>query len=71
MILITSATGTNGIEIVKLLSLMGVGCRALIRNPQKIPTLSNLPGVEAVHGDLGRPESFAPVLEGVDKALHT
>jgi len=34
MILITGATGTNGIEIVKLLSRSGVPCRALVRNSQ-------------------------------------
>lgn len=69
MILVTGATGTNGIEIVKLLSRSGVPCRALVRNPQKANLLSDLRGVEIVQGDLARPESLAPTLEGVDKAL--
>jgi len=69
MILITGATGTNGIEIVKLLSRSGVPCRALIRNPQKSAMVSALPGVEIVQGDLARPESLVPALEGIDKAL--
>src|SRR5215471_20039693 len=69
MILVTGATGTNGLEIVKLLSRSGVRCRSLVRNPQKISTFSNLPFVEVVQGDLSRPESLAPALEGVDKAL--
>ena len=34
MILITGATGTNGIEIVKLLSRSGVPCRALVRTSE-------------------------------------
>ena len=42
MILVTGATGTNGVEIVKLLSRSGVRCRALVRNPEKISTLSDL-----------------------------
>jgi len=69
MILITGATGANGLEIVKLLSYSGVPCRALVRNPRKISMFSALPGVEVVQGDLARPESLAPVLEGVDKAM--
>src|SRR5262249_35736126 len=69
MILITGATGTNGIEIVKLLSRSGVPCRALTRNPQKAGILTDFPGVEIVKGDLARPESLGPALEGVDKAL--
>lgn len=69
MILITGATGTNGIEIVKFLSRSGVACRALVRDPQKAATFSDLSGVEIVQGDLARPESLAPTLEGVDKAL--
>jgi len=69
MILVTGATGTNGIEIVKLLSRSGVPCRALVRNPQKAAMFSDLPGVEIVRGDLAFPESLAPMLEGVDKAL--
>ncbi|HKE29335.1 MAG TPA: SDR family oxidoreductase [Bryobacteraceae bacterium] len=69
MILVTGATGTNGLEIVKLLSRSGVRCRSLVRNPQKISTFSDLPFVEVVQGDLSRPESLAPALEGVDKAL--
>jgi uncharacterized protein YbjT (DUF2867 family) len=69
MILIIGATGTNGIQIVKLLSRSGVPCRALVRDPQKATMLRDLPGVEVVHGDMAREESFAPALQGIDKAL--
>ena len=69
MILVTGATGTNGVEIVKLLSRSGVRCRALVRNPEKISTLSDLPGVEVVQGDLSRAEGLPPALDGVDRAL--
>lgn len=69
MILSTGATGTNGIEIVKLLSRSVVPCRALTRNPRKAGILADLPGVAIAHGDLARPKSLAPVLQGIDKAL--
>jgi len=69
MILITGATGTSGIEIVKLLSRSGVPCRVLVRNPEKTTRLSNFPGIEIVQGDMARPESLTPVLQGIAKAL--
>lgn len=69
MILITGATGNNGVEIVKLLSRRGVPCRALARTSAKSGLLSGLPGVEIVYGDFARPETLAPALQGVDKAL--
>jgi uncharacterized protein YbjT (DUF2867 family) len=69
MILITGATGANGLEIVKLLSRSGVACRALVRNPRGAALLSDLPGVEVVQGDLARDDSLAPALKGIDRAL--
>jgi len=69
MILITGATGPNGVEIVKLLSSSRVPCRALTRNPHKAGMLADLPGVEIVHGDLARPESLVPALDGIDRTL--
>ncbi len=69
MILITGATGTSGVEIVKLLSQRGVKFRALVRNPSKAEAISGLPGVQIVKGDLSEPASLAPALEGVERAL--
>lgn len=69
MILITGATGTNGIEIVKLLSRSGIPCRALVRTSEKGGALKGLPRVEVVDGDFARPETLASALEGVEKAL--
>ncbi len=69
MVLITGATGNNGTEIVKLLSRKGVPCRALVRTPEKGDMLSGLRGVETVYGDFADPESLAPALEGVERAL--
>src|SRR5215472_7789881 len=69
MILITGATGMNGVEIVKLLSRASVPCRAMVRNAQKADVLRGLAGVDIVEGDLARPETLAPVLLGIDRAL--
>lgn len=69
MILITGATGTNGREIVGLLSRSGVPCRALVRTPENAGALCVLPNVEIVVGDFAQPDTLAPALEGIDEAL--
>lgn len=69
MILVTGATGNNGLEIVKLLSRTGVPCRALVRSSEKSAALANLPGVQLVYGDFADPDALAPALEGIDRAL--
>ena len=69
MILITGATGNNGLEIVKLLSRMGVACRALVRTAEKSGVLANLPGVEVAYGDFAAPDTLASALDGIDRAL--
>jgi uncharacterized protein YbjT (DUF2867 family) len=69
MILITGATGNNGLEIVKLLSQMRVPCRALVRTKDKARVLEGIPGVELASGDFADPDSLAPALAGIDRAL--
>ncbi|KAA8886432.1 NAD(P)H-binding protein [Nocardia colli] len=62
MILVTGATGTIGGELVAALSESGAQVRALVRDP----ATATLPaGVEAVKGDLNRPETMADALDGV------
>lgn len=62
MILVTGATGTVGRPLVDLLASEGVKVRAVTHNPQAV----DLPaGVEAAPGDLSRPDTIAPHLEGV------
>ncbi|WP_280353487.1 NAD(P)H-binding protein [Nocardia abscessus] len=63
MILVTGATGNVGAELVRTLSESGEQVRALVRDPAKAALA---PGVEAVTGDLHRPETLADALEGVD-----
>ncbi|MFI7635876.1 NAD(P)H-binding protein [Nonomuraea sp. NPDC049400] len=61
MILVTGATGNVGSEVVRALAAAGEPVRALVRKPDTIP----LPdGVEAVTGDLNRPESMTGALGG-------
>lgn len=66
MILVTGGTGTVGKELVKALSSAGVKFRVLTRDPGKAAALK-LPGVELRRGDMEKPETLAPALEGVGK----
>src|SRR4030088_3713712 len=69
MILVTGATGLNGTELLRLLSARGVAVRALVRDPAKAEAIAALPHVEIVQGDMARPETLAPALRGVDRAM--
>ncbi|GAA2428655.1 NAD(P)H-binding protein [Actinomadura vinacea] len=62
MYLVTGATGNVGSEVVKALASAGEGVRALVRRPDTV-TLPE--GVEAVGGDLNRPQSLKDALTGV------
>src|SRR4029453_6860075 len=62
MLLITGATGTIGRPLIDALVNEDVKVRAVTHDPQA----ANLPaGVEVVDGDLSRPDTIAPFLEGV------
>ncbi|MGO4615588.1 NAD(P)H-binding protein [Nocardia sp. 2YAB30] len=62
MILVAGATGNIGAELVRTLSKQGKPVRALVRDPAKATLPS---GVEAVTGDLNRPETLSDALDGV------
>ena len=66
MILVTGATGTNGVELIKRLSAREIPVRAFVRNRAKAQKIA-LPGVEVVEGDFSQPQTFAHALEGVDR----
>jgi uncharacterized protein YbjT (DUF2867 family) len=68
MILVTGATGNTGMEVVRLLTRSGARVRALVRNPEKAPTISG-GGVETAAGDLEHPESLARALAGIEKVF--
>src|SRR5215475_1252079 len=65
MILVTGATGNAGGAVVRALIDAGAPVRALVRNGG-----AALPqGATAAVGDLNRPETLAPHLEGVEAAF--
>jgi len=69
MILVTGATGLNGGEVVRRLSARSIPVRALVRSAARAQALASLPGVELVEGDMARPDTLAPALRGVERAL--
>ena len=69
MILVTGATGSNGTEILNLLSARGVPAHAMVRSPAKAGTIAALPGVEIVAADFDDAESLDRALRGVERAF--
>jgi uncharacterized protein YbjT (DUF2867 family) len=69
MILVTGATGLNGSALMRLLSARGVEVRALVRSSAKANSLSELPNVEIVEGDMAHPETLSAPLRGVERAM--
>lgn len=77
MILVTGATGNNGLEILKQLSAQNLPVRAMVRNSHserlhqrdRATAISTLPNVEIVAGDFDRPETLLNALAGVDRAF--
>src|ERR1700730_904821 len=69
MILVTGATGLNGMELLRRLSARGVAVRALVRNPAKAEAIAALPHVEIAQGDMARPETLTIALHEIDRAM--
>src|SRR3954468_4423257 len=67
MLLVTGATGTTGMEVLKALKQRGADARALVRDETKAHHLRDL-GFEPVTGDLGDPRTLGPAFAGVEKA---
>jgi uncharacterized protein YbjT (DUF2867 family) len=65
-VLVTGATGNTGSGLVPALRKAGVEVRAFVRDATKAQPLKDL-GAEIVVGNLDRPETIAPAVEGVDK----
>jgi uncharacterized protein YbjT (DUF2867 family) len=65
-VLVTGATGNTGSGLVPALRKAGVDVRAFVRSEAKAQSLKDL-GAEIVVGDLDRPETIAPAVDGVDK----
>jgi uncharacterized protein YbjT (DUF2867 family) len=67
MLLVTGATGTTGMEVLRALKDQGVQARALVRDEAKAHHLRDL-GFTPVTGDLGDPRTLGPALEHVERA---
>lgn len=68
MILITGATGNNGVEIVKRLAAQNVQVRAMVRHRDRASAIA-VPNVEVVEGDFDRPQTRLGALAGVERAF--
>ena len=68
MILITGATGTNGLLVVEQLMAVNKPVRVLVRDVNKAKSLF-APQVEIAVGDLEQPETLKAALKGVKRAL--
>ena len=67
MLLVTGATGTTGMEVLRALKARGAKARALVRDETKAHQLRDL-GFTPVTGDLGDPRTLAPAVDGVERA---
>lgn len=76
MILVTGATGNNGLEILKRLASQNVQARAMARAASstrerarnRAKAIADL-GIEMVEANFDRPETLPSVLAGVDRAF--
>ena len=68
MILVTGATGNNGLEILKRLASQNVQARAMVRDRNRAKAITDL-GFEMVEADFDRPETLPSALAGVDRAF--
>jgi uncharacterized protein YbjT (DUF2867 family) len=67
-ILITGGTGTVGSVLLEKLVAADANVRALVRTPSKAERIK-ASGIEAVLGDLDKPETLLAALDGVDKVF--
>lgn len=72
MILVTGASGYIGSNLVRRLVEHGRPVRALVRNPDKADArlAAIRDRIELVQGDVTRPETLRPALDGVSAVVH-
>ena len=68
-VFLTGATGFVGHHVAKALADSGRGSRLLVRKSSNLANLEGIAG-DTVVGDLAKPESYAPALEGCDAVVH-
>ncbi len=69
-IFVTGGTGFIGSYVVKALSDAGHQLIILARNPEKVPAIRKLPGVNLVHGEINNATIISKNLEGTDACIH-
>ncbi|MGH3738527.1 MAG: SDR family oxidoreductase [Micromonosporaceae bacterium] len=69
MILVTGVTGPSGAAVIRESVRQRSPVRALVRSPGKAAALTGLPTVDVVEGDMLRPETLGPALDGVQRVL--
>lgn len=67
-ILVTGGTGTVGSILLDKLTAEGASVRALVRSHSKAESIKAR-GIEAVIGDLSKPDTLPPALDGADKVF--
>lgn len=65
-VLVTGATGSTSSALIPVLRSAGVDVRAFVRDESKAQPLKDV-GAEIVVGDLDKPETIEPAVEGVSK----
>ncbi len=68
VLLLTGATGTIGLPVLRRLTALGVPVRCLVRDPRRLE--SQRVRVQIALGDLADPFSFRHALRGVDTVVH-
>ncbi len=68
-VFVTGATGFVGHHVAKALAEQGADLRLLVRKTSRLSNLEGIAG-DTVVGDLSKPESYAPALEGCDAVMH-
>lgn len=68
-VFLTGATGFVGHHVAQALAAEGAELRLLVRKSSKLSNIEGIPG-DTVVGDLARPESFAPALQGCHAVMH-
>lgn len=68
MLLLTGATGTIGLPVLRRLTAAGIPVRCLVRDPRRLG--SQRVRVQIALGDLADPLSFRHALRGVDTVVH-